>query len=398
MNDEAGNRTALEGRLRSALRSAAESVPPEVPPDLAERIRSGRRGPRPGPHRRWRFAAPILAAAAVAAVVSVIAVLAPIPGHRPNGSAAPSGGEPRYLIINPRGASPLKVRNARTGALVALVKVPEAPLIVPDPHVREHFQIVSVATANGRTYVIGLYRAKPCQSRLYQFTLGHGGRPGPLTPFAPLPALHGAGIVGLAFSANGRHLAFSTISGSPACAYRITARHIGVVDLATGRVRQWSGVTGQVSLTSAGTTLAYYTPTRVMAIPTSAPAGPADRYSRTLFSVARYGREQQIFFAAITPDGRQVVFTISQVPISRAGSGQVRVAAVGSRRSRVLAGHVSYPALATADPPLRHLLLYRWLGTHSELVNLNLRDGHISPGPASLRRYIGELFWGSDHG
>ena len=117
--------------------------------------------------------------------------------------------------------------------------VPEAPLIVPDLHTRRHFQIDSLATADGRTYVVGLYRAIACQSRLYQFTLSRGGKPGPLIPFVPLPVIRGAGIGSMVFSASGRELAFSTVSGSPACSYKMTSTHIGIVNLVT-RAHGWS--------------------------------------------------------------------------------------------------------------------------------------------------------------
>ena len=281
------------------------------------------------------------------------------------------------------------VHDVATGAVVALVKVPEAPLIVPDLHTRRHYQIETLATADGRTYVVGLFRAIPCTSRLYQFTLSPRGKPGPLTPFAALPLIRGAGIGSMAFSASGREFAFSTVSGSPACSYRVTSVHIGVVNLVTRTIRQWSGASGQVSLDFSGKLLAYSTGREVMALPTGAPPGPAARYSRTLIKAAPYSRTGGISFAAITPDGKRVCFSIYPERRDGPGPGQIRVAELGSNRSRLVASHAAYQGLIAADPRIRHLLLY----IHNELVRLDLRSGKITPLPAALRKYVGETFW-----
>ena len=397
MSDGGPQRAVLEDRLRSALRRAADSVSPDVLPRMEEAIRqrSLPAGRRAG--SRWRIIAPAMAASAVAAVALAAAWLAPATApHQPSRGTVPgtrpvpaSAAEPKYLITNPRGFSPLKVHDAATGALVAQVKVPQAPLIVPDPHTRRHFQIETLATADGRTFVVGLFRAIPCTSRLYQFTLSPAGQPGPLTPFAALPVIRGAGISGMAFSASGREFAFSTVSGSPACSYHVTSVHIGVVNLVTGMIRQWSGASGQVSLDFSGKLLAYSTGRAVMAIPTSAPPGPASRYARTLISAAPYSRTGGISFAAITPDGKHVCFSIYPQRRDGPGPGQIRLAAIGSNRSRLVVSHAAYQGLISADPRVRQLLLY----LHNELVRLDLRSGRITPLPAPLRRYVGETFW-----
>lgn len=397
MSDEARASTTLERKLRSALRGAADSISPDVLPGLEEKIRQRFLPAGRAADRRWRFIAPVMAASAVAAVALIVALLASgharHPGRHglaPGTLPAPApAGEPKFLVTSPRGFSPLKVHDAATGALVARLKIPKARLIVPDLHTRRHFQIAWLATPNGRTYVIGLYRAIPCTSRFYQFTLGSDGRPGPVTPFAPLPVIRGAGIGYMAFSASGRELAFSTISGSPACSYKVTSSHIGVVNLVTGRTRQWSGAGGNLSLDFNGKLLAYGGGQSVMAMPTSSPPGPAARYSRTLIRARRYGRLAQISFAAITPDGKHLYFNV--FPETRSGPkpGQIRVVAVGSSRSRLVASKTWYNGLMSADPRIRHLLLHM----HNDLVNLDLRSGKITPLPAALRKYVGEIFW-----
>ncbi|MGN6176833.1 MAG: hypothetical protein ACTHPS_28355 [Streptosporangiaceae bacterium] len=395
MSDKARARTELEERLRSALRGAADSVSPDVLPGLEETIRQRGSCATLRARSQWRFIAPLLAAGAVAAIALTTALLTPasLPGrHRTAPGAGPvpaSAAEPKYLITTPRGVSPLQVRSAATGALVALVKVPRAPLIVPDLHTRRHFQIQTLATADGRTYVVGLFRAIPCTTRLYQFTLSPQGQPGPLTPFAALPVIHGAGIGSMAFSASGRAFAFSTISGSPACSYKVTALHIGFVNLVTKTIRQWSGTSGEVSLDFNGKVLAYSTGRSVMAIPTSAPPGPAAQHSRTLIRAAPYSRTGGISFAAITPDGKHVCFSIYPQRANGPGPGQIRSADLGSKRSWLVASNAAYQGLISADPRIRHLLLY----IHNELVRLDLRSGKITPLPPGLRKYVGETFW-----
>jgi hypothetical protein len=397
MSDEARERALLEDRLRSALRGAANSVSPDVLRGMENTIRQRSRAAGRPTVLRWRFIAPIMAASAVAAVAVIVALLAPAPARHPGSRGVGPGArpvpasavEPKYLITNPRGFSPLKVHNAATGALVAQVIVPEAPLIVPDLHTRRHFQIDWLATADGRTYVVGLFRAIPCQSRLYQFTLSPQGRPGPLTPFAAMPVIHGAGIGSMAFSASGREFAFSTISGSPACSYKVTSSHIGVVNLVTKKIRQWSGAGGNVSLDFNGKLLVYSTGRYVMAIPTTAPPGPAGPYSRTLIRAAPYSRTGGISFAAVTPDGKHVCFSIYPERENGPGPGQIRIADISSNRSRLVASNTQYQGLISADPRVRHLLLY----FHGELVRLDLRNGKLTPLPGPMRKYVGETFW-----
>jgi hypothetical protein len=357
---------------------------------------------------RWRLA-PLLGISAVAAVALAMAMLAPAqhPGTRRTGLAThqsasaarvtasvaralPSAAaEPKFMITNPRGFSPLKVHDAATGKLVALVKVPKAPLIVPDLHTRRHFQIESLATPNGRRFVVGLYRAIPCTSRFYQFTLGPRGKPGRLTPLASLPVIRGAGIGSMAFSANGREFAFSTVSGSPACAYKVTSSHIGVVNLVSGKVTQWSGFGGPLSLNSNGTLLAYGGGQGVMGIPTAAPPGPAAKYSRVLISAAPYRRIGGLIFAAITPDGKHVVFSLYPERVDGPGPGQIRMGTVGSSHSRLVASHLGYEGLIAADPLIRELLVYKG----GKLVRVDLSSGRITPMPTALRGFVGEIFW-----
>ena len=395
--------SGLEDRLRNAIRSATETVSPAAAEDVERAIRQRIGQAKPQPRRPLRVLAPIAAAAAVAGIAVLAAVLAPSSPHAhqtglgygrhrtaPGAGPVPaSAAEPKYVITNPRGFSPLQVRSVVTGALVALVKVPRAPLIMPDLHTRRHFQIQTLATADGRTYVVGLFRAIPCTSRLYQFTLSPQGKPGPLTPFAALPVIRGAGIGSMAFSASGREFAFSTVSGSPACSYKVTGLHIGFVNLVTKTIRQWSGTAGEVSLDFNGKVLAYSTGRSVMAISTSAPPGPAAQYSRTLLRAAPYSRTGGISFAAITPDGKHVCFSIYPQRADGPGPGQIRIADLGSNQSRLVASNAAYQGLISADPRIRHLLLY----IHNELVRLDLRSGKLTPLPPGLRKYVGETFW-----
>ncbi len=126
-----------------------------------------------------------------------------------------------------------------------------------------------------------------------------------------------------------------------------------------------------------------------MAIPTSAPPGPAAPYSRTLIRAAQAGRTAWISFAAITPDGRHVCFGIYPEGEGGPGPGQIRIADLGSSRSRLVASNAGSPGLISAGPRIRHLLFHM----HNELVSLDLRSGKTTPLPAALRKYVGEILW-----
>jgi hypothetical protein len=145
-----------------------------------------------------------------------------------------------------------------------------------------------------------------------------------------------------------------------------------------------------VSLTRDGTILTYDSSGFVKAIRTSSPPGPAATYSRTLVDVARYGRSDWSTFAAITPDGKRLYFNVVPETNRGPGAGQVRVAVVGSDRSRLVAAGTQYNGLMFTDPHVRHVLLY---GRNRELGDLDLRSGEITPFPGRLRRWIGEVFW-----
>lgn len=89
--------------------------------------------------------------------------------------ATTPGAPPTYLIDDSTGVSPLPVRNATTGALVARVTVPPG---YPGGNSRTY--ITGVATGNGRDYLVAEY-ANPCRSWIYRFSLDSAGRPSALT-------------------------------------------------------------------------------------------------------------------------------------------------------------------------------------------------------------------------
>src|SRR5260370_14306902 len=158
----------LEDRLRDAYRGAADTVTPGSIRGLDEPVTPRSRPDRPG----TRWVRGVLVPLAAAAAVTVIAVLAAV--VLPQGSAQnqnqPSLGpaspaDPKFLIHDSTGTSPLSVRNAATGAAVARITVPTAP----GSHVGRTY-VTSVATGNGHTYLVAAYR-NPCRSWLYQFQL-----------------------------------------------------------------------------------------------------------------------------------------------------------------------------------------------------------------------------------
>ena len=350
----------LEDRLRDAYRGAAGAVTADTIRDLAE-------PPAPRPRRagRWRrWLNPLAAAAAVTVIAVLAAVLPKASGGNQDkhGPVAAPAAEPEFLIADTRGVSPLQVRNAATGALVATVTLPtepgsQAPTGSPADDGRTY--IGSVATADGYHYLVSLYRLDHCRSWLYQFQLNDRDSH-PRWPFAALPTV-GAQLYGLRVSGDRQMIGYTTTAcmGS-----RPQPSYVAVTDIRTGQTRRWStparnSVDG-VSLTADGGLLYYslqLSPSVVRAIPTSAAPGIAADRGRTVVQAAQFGPTDWVSFAAITPDGRTLYFTTYPEGSSGPGTGQVRALDLATGRSRVVYTPAGQPGLVTADPALGHMLL-----------------------------------------
>lgn len=273
----------LEDRLRDAYYDEAGAVTPESIVGLGAAIAAQSAGTRrPSRFRRaprWgRWLTPLAAAAAVVLIVVVAAVAIP---HGTGQPQATPGAPPTYLIDDASGVSPLPVRNAVTGALVARVTVPPG---YPGGNSRTF--ITGVATGNGRDYLVAEY-ANPCRSWIYQFSLDHAGQPSALKPFAALPTARSE-LYGLTISGNGQLVGFTTTACMGA---KPQPNYVGVTNIRTGRTTRWTAPAGNsvdaVSLTADGKQLCYSLqgegpPSLVRVIPTNAAPGSAAGLGRTV--------------------------------------------------------------------------------------------------------------------
>jgi hypothetical protein len=351
----------LEDRLRDAYLGAAATVTPDNIRGLGEPAAQTATPPvRPGP--RWaKWLTPLAAAAAVAAVAILAAILvSPGPPSSKGASA-----EPKFLIADVVGARPFEIRDAATGALVAHLTPPSRPG-------GSGVDAESVATADGRHYVMAVYTTSPCRSRLYQFQLDDQGQPSAVTPLA-LPAVPGE-VYDLAVSGNGQKIAYATIACTGES--KPPPPYLAVTNLVTQRTTRWTlpadSPAGSLSLTADGSRLCYGVgqlgSSVVRVIPAGSAPGPAAG-GRTVVRAADFGARQYISFSVISPDGGAVYFTTYPYPDGTGSSsgGQVRVQDLATGRSRLVHAPAGKAGVIAADPSARHLLLQ--IQTRQRLIN-----------------------------
>ena len=377
----------LEDRLRDAYQGAAATVTPDSIRGLGEP--AAQTATRPGP--RWaRWLAPLAAAAAVAAVAILATILVSPGPPSPKGASA----EPKFLIADVIGARRFEIRDAATGALVAHLTPPSRPggSDVDDE---------SVATADGRHYVMAVYTTSPCRSRLYQFQLDDQGQPSAVTPLA-LPAVPGE-VYDLAVSGNGQKIAYATIACTGES--KPPPPYLAVTNLVTQRTTRWTlpadSSAGRVSLTADGSRLCYdpdqLGSSVVRVIPANSAPGPAAARGRTVVRAAQIGRYQHISFAVISPDGRSVYFTTYPAEPGAYADGEVRVQDLATGRSRVVHVPAGTPGVIVSDPSVRHLLLQfrtkqRQLNRQPpELARLDLATGKVTYLPNGWLGRIGAI-------
>jgi hypothetical protein len=369
----------LEDRLRDAYLAAVQAVPPETIRGLDDQAQGITRASHPRPRRQKLI--PLAAAAAVAAVVVGAALVVPLalsghqrgpatspPGRRTGRPAAAQAGPypPYFLALVPNG-NWLSVLSATTGTQVARV--------LPPPGL----SFGALATGNGRTFVAAASRPRVCATYFYQFGLTGSGAPTALTPFA-VPRLNQL-VSDIAISADGHSFGYYTEPCTqPPAAY------LAVTNLATGQTRRWSlpsqADVGPLSLTADGHLLAYNIqqtqlfPSVALVLPTDAAPGTAAQRSRTVAQAAQFGRSDDIYAEAITPDGRALYFTTE----GHGATWELRVTNVATRQSRIVA---AFPGLArgfTRDPSGRYLLLESDLGPQlatPRLTRLDLATGQV---------------------
>jgi hypothetical protein len=392
--------STLEERLRDAYQGAAATVSPEAIRDLDQTAAPRPRRTRPA--SRWRRTlTPLAAAAAVTLIVVLATVILPhasTPSQDRNRAATPASvAAPKYLIAD-GGTSPLEVRNAATGALVATITLPTEPgsqTPTGNPAADGRTYVTAVATADGYHYLAAVYRSSPCRSWLYQFQLDGQGQPSAVTPLAAFPTT-GSELYGLTVSGDGQTIAYATVACMGSAAQ---PSYVAVTNVHTGQTKRWStparNSVNNVSLTADGGQLTYslqLDPSVVRVIPTSAAPGVAADRGRTLVRSTAFGPTDWVSFAAISPDGRTLYFTTYPQNKLGPGTGQVRVLDLATGRSRVLDTQAGQPGLITADPAVRHFLLQIQQGTSKVmLASLDLATGHVTYLPSGWTGLMGDV-------
>jgi hypothetical protein len=376
----------LEDRLRDAYRAAAQAVPPETIRSLDDQAQGITRVSHPRP--RHQKLIPLAAAAAVAAVVFGAAIVVPLalsghqrgPGTSPAGrrtgrpTAAQAGPYPPYFVALVPNGNWLSVLSATTGTQVARVLPPQPGL-----------SFGALATGNGRTFVAAAWRPHVCATYFYQFGLTGSGAPTTLTPFA-VPRLNQL-VSDIAISGDGHTFGYYTEPCTePPAAYLATT------NLANGQTRRWSlpsqADVGPLSLTADGHLLAYNIqltklfPSVARVLPTDAAPGTAAQRSRTVAQAAQFGRSDDIYADAISPDGGALYFTTNATgpALGHGATWELRVANIATGQSRIVA---AFPGLAlgfTQDPSGRYLLLESDLGPQlatPRLTRLDLATGQV---------------------
>ncbi len=352
----------IEDRLRDAYRGIAVTVKPGSLHGLEERVVHGQAagGVRSQLTGR-RLLVPILAAAAVALVAVFAAVVIPrtLSGdrltsgsHPGRGGTAGTGGPAGRFVVTvigrshaaPAGRS-LSVRNAVTGTVLTTVRPPRG------------LSFVALATGDGRIYLASLMRPGQCRSWLYRFRLSDSGQAGRLTPARP-------GSVRAAFT----QLAVSQDSTQIAAAgLRCGGGNlIATAGSAGGRLtwRQWTlpgtEEPASLSLTEHGRLLAYVADGAAVRgrgaymLRTSAPPGPAARYSRLIAAASRFGPDASVIASMLSPDGRTLY---SAATARQPGSRWELLATdVVTGRSRVIGRYPEIPTLLAGGPAVRRAI------------------------------------------
>ena len=251
-----------------------------------------------------------------------------------------------------------------------------------------------MATRNGRTYVVALYRPDPCRSWLYQFGVNSRGQPTAVTPLQARPTIAGAELYDLAVSGNGQVLGYASASSGPGCAARkAQPDRVGIINIVTGQTKQWtaprSNSVNEVSLSANGSLLLYslqLDPSVARIIPATAPPGQATNRGRTVLRAAQFGRSRWISFAAISPDGSAVCFSI--YPSGAGDPGRIYVADLATGHPLLVISGAADPGLIASDPAVRQLLLQMPHG----LARLDLSTGKLTYLPG-WKGFIGSITW-----
>ena len=204
--------------------------------------------------RRRRIAVAVLGAVAVAA--GGLAAAGGFPGSRLAASArsrtaatAEPSGPPAYFLDATASHSP-EIRVSATGTVVAPIPIGNVPAL------RGYDPPYGLAATGPGSFVVGMMTPSDCSTQFFRFRLNGQGRPGALTPVGPtLPG----DLSSIAASAGGGLIAYE-IDGDGCANARNLGSYLGVLDVSTGRTRQWTGVprySGQLSMSADGRLVAF---------------------------------------------------------------------------------------------------------------------------------------------
>jgi hypothetical protein len=194
---------------------------------------------------------------AVAVAAGGLAAAGGLPGSRvpatahsriADATAEPSG-PPAYFLDATAFDSP-EIRLSATGTVVAPIPIGDVPAL------RGYDPPYGLAATGPGSFVVGMMTPSDCSTQFFRFRLNDQGRPGALTPVGPtLPG----DLSSIAASAGGGLIAYE-IDGSGCANARNVGSYLGVLDVSTGRTRQWTGVprySGQLSMSADGRLLAF---------------------------------------------------------------------------------------------------------------------------------------------
>jgi hypothetical protein len=337
-----------------------------------------------------RGTAPAQPGATGTATAKPTGTASPAPSVTP--TAGPAVGAPTFLIDDASGLSPLQVRNATTGALVAKIALPQQ---YPGGNSRTF--IGGVATGNGRDYLVAEY-ANPCRSWLYRFSLDSAGHASAVTPFAPLPTVRSQ-LLNLTVSANGQMVGFTTTACQGA---KRQPNYVGVTNIATGHTTRWTtpdrNSVDAVSLTADGKELCYslqLDASVVRVIPTGAAPGTAADLGRT---VVRAAAGRWIALSQISADGSEVYYsdyTEATLGNHKPMTGQIRAMDLATGRSRLIYIPKGGPGVMTFDSSARYLVMQVFEDAQhpARLVRLDLVTGQVAYLPSRRFALPALLYW-----
>ncbi|MGI5290103.1 WD40 repeat domain-containing protein [Nonomuraea polychroma] len=307
-----------------------------------------------------------------------------LPDPMATGAPLPATGRPRFFVsartplVHYPGNSktgvftpvPPAVHNAETGAFVANIPLP--------PGIAGSWHLVAAARDNRTFAISGRTIPKNPEIRFFLMRLGEDGRPEKPVPVTQTDPDDLRVVYDLALSADGTRLAYATpLIGGGA--------KISVLDVATGRRRDWKTLTHSMvsglSWAPDGRSLAYVLGGRAIALLDLARLGtdPDGAASRIVKNVTGTMPIQSV---AHTPDRSALIYasghTVERVPVA---GGPAQVLA----RPEVPPG-ASLSLRFSVDGTGEHLLyVHKW-----RAYRVDLADGTVTSVPISVDERPGE--------